>query len=241
MPFHFALIRPLAPGPMWHSTHARFECGARLNASHSGCIAVWQVAPQNCGESMYSSTLCPASAKSPMFATVPTATKRMRLRAEGSLNAASNAACSASFDPSCWRLRSTRKPMGMSKRPIANASGSRTTTNRLRYGFTFEVENPITSSRMMPKPEIVVMIDPSRVIQFAHRRGSSDVKRKRHLASRELPPANRLLLQRADVGHQRIDRRRIELVLVAFHDRVALLGAVLDGLLDLRIRLLLPG
>ena len=48
-------------------------------------------------------------------------------------------------------------------------------TIRPRYGFPFGAESPITRSRMMPKPEMVARIDPSSVIQFAQRRGSTDV------------------------------------------------------------------
>src|ERR1043165_2959613 len=45
------------------------------------------------------------------------------------------------------------------------------------------------------------------------------------------------LLQRLRVGHERVDRRAVELVLVAFHLAVRALGAGFDGGLALRVAL----
>src|SRR3954469_9388730 len=92
---------------------------------------------------------------------------------------------------------------------------------------------------------MVVMTEPSSVIQLVQSRGSNEERGKRHVLSQVLLPVHRgrrsPLLQRADVRYQRVDGGRVQLLLVPFHLGVALLGAVLDDALDLRVGLaLLP-
>src|SRR4051812_47759601 len=237
MPFSLALIRPAAPGPMWHSTQATLECGERFQASHSGCIGWWQAVPQNCGESMCSMAFCPAKAKTPMLASVMMATKTIRLRAERSLKAAVNAACRLSLGTSAPRRRSTARPMGMSASPIPSKTGSAMTTTRLPYGLAWGAASPTTTSESVANPVMVAMVEPSSVIQLAHRRGSKVEKRKRHPPPRQPDFGS---LQSAHVLDQRVDRRRIQLVLEAIHHGVALaLGAVGDRRLDLVVGLAL--
>src|SRR5262249_25306370 len=119
--------------------------------------------------------------------------------------------------------------MPISSMPSANMAGRTRITSALRYGFPFEVERPSTSRARKPKPESRATIDPRTVSQFAQRREISVARRKRHPS----------LLQRADVGDQRVDRGRIELVLEALHLGIALLDAVGDRVLDLRVGLAL--
>src|SRR3954447_26403268 len=192
-------------------------------------MTAWQLVPQNCGVAMCTIILCPASAKMPMLATVARATKRTRLRAEGSSKAALKAACSESGGRS-WVRRSMRRPMGMSKSPNPNIAGRTMRTTRFREGLAFLGTSPITSRVTSAKREMVVMTEPSSVIQLVQSRGSNEERRKRHDLSQRTSSGSvqpdGLLLQGADVRDQRVDGRRVQLLLVPFHLGVALLGAV---------------
>src|SRR3954469_20002178 len=104
----------------------------------------------------------------------------------------------------------------------------------LRYGLLLGAAIPTTSRTSIARPATVATTVPSSVTQFASSRGKNDFSKRRSF------PASSL--QGAHVRDQRVDRCRVQLVLVAFHLRAVLLHAVLDRGLDLRVGMpLLPG